>query len=148
MTARMTPIKYTMATLTIRIGGIYSNKLIGFCWLAITQQHDALILPGGFRGVQQGTGCMKAKLRKGAAVVIILRDGIDLLLQLRSVPVGIKARVRLLQIVTTSAMRVVLSSVSSVSTKAFAAAFVFAMRLLSYMLFELSMTSTTSEVVL
>ena len=42
---------------------------------------------------------MKAKLRKGAAVVIILRDGIDLLLQLRSVPVGIKARVRLLQIV-------------------------------------------------
>ena len=45
-------------------------------------------------------------------------------------------------------MRVVLSSVSSVSTKAFAAAFVFAMRLLSYMLFELSMTSTTSEVVL
>ena len=65
----------------------------------ITQQHDALILPGGFRGVQQGTGCMKAKLRKGAAVVIILRDGIDLLLQRSPVRVGIKACVRLLEIV-------------------------------------------------
>ena len=148
MTARMTPIKYTMATLTIRIGGIYSNKLIGFCWLAITQQHDALILPGGFRGVQQGTGCMKAKLRKGAAVVIILRDGIDLLLQRSPVRVGIKACVRLLEIVDDQrdARGAVLSQQRVY--KAFAAAFVFAMRLLSYMLFELSMTSTTSEVVL
>ena len=42
---------------------------------------------------------MKAKLRKGAAVVIILRDGIDLLLQRSPVRVGIKACVRLLEIV-------------------------------------------------
>lgn len=47
----------------------------------ITQQHDALILPGGFRGVQQGTGCMKAKLRKGAAIALVLSDRIDLTFQ-------------------------------------------------------------------
>lgn len=70
-----------MAALAIRIGGIYSNKRIGFCWLAITQQHDALILPGGFRGVQQGTGGVETKLRKGAAVIVVLLDRIDLTFQ-------------------------------------------------------------------
>lgn len=42
---------------------------------------------------------MEAKLRKGTAIILVLRDAADLLLQLRSVHVGIKARVRLLQIV-------------------------------------------------
>ena len=42
---------------------------------------------------------MKAKLRKGAAFVFVLLDGIDLLLQRCPVRVGIKACVRLLEIV-------------------------------------------------
>lgn len=91
---------------------------------------------------------MKAKLRKGAAVVIILRDGIDLLLQRSPVRVGIKACVRLLEIVDDQrdARGAVLSQQRVY--KGVCSGFVFAMRLLSYMLFELSMTSTTSEVVL
>ena len=88
-----------MAALAIRIGGINSNKFIGFCWLAITQQHDALILPGGFRGVQQGTGCVKAKLRKRAAVVIVLLDRVDLTLQCCLIFIGIELGMGLFEIV-------------------------------------------------
>ena len=88
-----------MAALAIRIGGINSNKFIGFCWLAITQQHDALILPGGLRRVQQGTGCMKAKLRKRAAVVIVLLDRVDLTLQCCLILISIEPGVGLGEIV-------------------------------------------------